>query len=338
MLINRIAITLLIPLMFFSCNRVDDWKPVEYPGRKVGLAYTTWHRESIWDRYWGTPELGKYLSNDRSVIRQHGLWLADAGVDFVFIDWSNDIDYEYGKTRDKPVFDMIEKTVPIIFEEWASIENAPRICIMLGFPHKIEAFTDGRLQRKVDQVYDMFISNPETRDQYHVYLGKPLIMVYAGTPSPFRNGPPQFFDERFTFRFLTGFITEQPNLRDDNLWSKYGNWSWEDRGDQTYTMLDGEPETCTVVAASRAQRKDDPDDPKHVPAIGRNNGETFKARWRRADSLGVQNVLVVSWNEWVTSEQPSAELSKDLEPSLEHGRFYLDLLREEIAKFKTSGP
>ena len=68
---------------------------------------------------------------------------------------------------------------------------------------------------------------------------------------------------------------------------------------------------------------------------GRNNGETFRARWRRADSLGVQNVLVVSWNEWVTGEQPSAEVSKDLEPSLEHGRFYLDLLKEEIEKFKS---
>lgn len=44
--------------------------------------------------------------------------------------------------------------------------------------------------------------------------------------------------------------------------------------------------------------------------------------------------MVVSWNEWHRGEQPSAEVSKDIEPSQEFGRFYLDLLKEEIAKFK----
>ena len=335
-MIYRAAIfILLIPLLLGTCEKKDSWSPVEEPGKKVGLAYTTWHRPALWDRYWGTPELGKYNSNDREVIRQHGEWLAWAGVDFVFIDWSNDVNYIYGVTKNRADFDMIERTVPIMFEEWADIENAPRICIMLGCPGQQEAFWDGRLQGKVDQVYEMFIKNTETRDQYHVYQGKPLIMVYVGTPSPFRSGPPQFFDNRFTFRFLTGFITEQSFLTDGNLWSKFGFWSWEDRGDQTYTLLNGFPEACTVSAASRAQRADDPDDPAHIPAIGRNNGETFSARWRRADSLGVQNVLVVSWNEWVTGEQPSAEVSKDLEPSLEHGHFYLELLKEEISKFKS---
>jgi len=43
---------------------------------------------------------------------------------------------------------------------------------------------------------------------------------------------------------------------------------------------------------------------------------------------------VVSWNEWLCGEQPSAEISKDLEPSKEHGRLYLNLLKEQIALFK----
>ena len=33
-------------------------------------------------------------------------------------------------------------------------------------------------------------------------------------------------------------------------------------------------------------------------------------------------------------EQPSSEISKDIEPSKEHGRLYLDLLKEQIALFK----
>ncbi len=303
--------------------------------KTVGLAYTTWHRPALWDNYWGTPELGKYVSDDRSVIRRHGEWLADAGVDFIFIDWSNDIDYVYGKTRGRPDFDMIEETVPIIFEEWKSIENAPKIAIMLGCPGKKEAFTDGRMQRKIDQVHDMFIDNEERRDQYYNYLGKPLIMVYVGTPSPFQTGLPEGIDDnRFIFRYVTGYVSEQAYLRTPDRLSKYGYWSWEDRGEQTYTMLDGKPECCTITAASRPQRGDDPDDPAHIPARGRENGKTFTERWKRARDLDVKVALVVSWNEWVKGEQPSPEVSKDLEPSEEFGDDYLQLLKQEIKNFK----
>ena len=61
-------------------------------------------------------------------------------------------------------------------------------------------------------------------------------MIYTGTPSRFTIGVPGIVDDRFTFRYLTGFITEQPNLR-DGFTSKFGYWSWEDRGKQTYTLV-----------------------------------------------------------------------------------------------------
>ena len=300
--------------------------------RKVGLAYTTWHQPVLWGTYWGTPELGDYSSNDRNVIQQHGKWLADAGVDFVFIDWSNDINYQYGVTQGRADFDMIEKSVPIIFEEWKTIVKAPKIAIMLGCPDQVAAYTDGRMQSKIDQVYNMFIANDNCRGQYYTYLGKPLIIIYVGTPSPFQTGlPTTIKDSRFIFRYMTGFLTQQPNLIDSQGQSIYGYWSWEDRGPQTFASLNGYPEACTVTAASREQSGS-----SFIPAIGRNNGETFKARWSRASSLLVSTVLVISWNEWVNGEQPSAEVSKDLEPSKEFGHQYLDLLKSEIIKFKTS--
>ncbi len=47
---------------------------------------------------------------------------------------------------------------------------------------------------------------------------------------------------------------------------------------------------------------------------------------------------IVSWNEWVKGEQPSPEISKDIEPSQIHGTFYYDLMREQIKKFKGQIP
>lgn len=303
--------------------------------RDVGVAYGTWNRPVLWGDYWGTPQLGKYSADNLNIIRQHGRMLAEADVDFVFIDWGNDIDYIPGVTTNRSDFDLIENTVPIMFEEWKTIPDAPKISIMIGFPKKEEAVTDGRLQRKVDQVYSQFIANTNTVDRYYTYLGKPLLLIYTGTPCPYLSGLPPFSDSRFTIRYLTGFITDQPSLLGANLLSKYGYWSWEDRGPQTYTLYDGAPEACTISAASRTRFL--PSDPNHIPAIGRKNGQTFIDRFQRARDLGVKLALVVSWNEWTTGEQPSAEVSKDLEPSVEYGTQYLDLLKDQIRLFKATG-
>jgi len=87
--------TNLIITIFPGCQKdkssVADYSVIRLDSaKKVGLAYTTWH-QPIWSgNYWGTPELGQYASNNRSIIRQHGEWLAYAGVDFVFIDFYED--------------------------------------------------------------------------------------------------------------------------------------------------------------------------------------------------------------------------------------------------------
>ena len=59
--------------------------------RLVGMSYYTWFIPGRRNCQWGTPLVGNYDSDNRDVIRQHGYWLAQAGIDFVIIDWSNDI-------------------------------------------------------------------------------------------------------------------------------------------------------------------------------------------------------------------------------------------------------
>jgi hypothetical protein len=75
-----------------------------------------------------------------------------------------------------------------------------------------------------------------------------------------------------------------------------------------------------------------------MPDPGRRNGQTFREQWARARRIGPKFALAGTWNEWVVSEQPSAEISKDLEPSKEYGRLYLDILKEEIRLFKAGSP
>lgn len=337
---NRIATGLLC-----ACALLGFWTPQARSSEQksvkktVGIAYNTQHRKD-WNQFAVQPLLAKqlgypsksYNTDDPRVIRQHGEWLADAGVDYALMDWSNNIDYDPAAEMKREDFRMIEESVPAILDIWKTIPGAPQFAILLGAPSDPDAFSDGRLQRKVDQVHQQFLANPAYGKQYFHLDGKPLLVIYAGTPCHFPNGLPCFADGRFTIRFLTGFITEQPNLR-DGLLSKYGYWSWEDRGDQTYTVVDGKPEFCVVTAAQREQGKQGERD--YVPATPRNNGVTFKARWERACKLGVSTVLVVAWNEFYTWEcQEQADLNKDIEPTVDGGDFYLHLMKMEIEKFK----
>ena len=91
-------------------------------------------------------------------------------------------------------------------------------------------------------------------------------------------------------------------------------------------------ECVSVTAASRAQGTEG--GRGYIPARGRRNGETFREQFERATQLGAGTVILISWNEWTTSEQLSLEISKDLEPSKTLGTFYYDLMKEQIKLFK----
>lgn len=49
---------------------------------------------------------------------------------------------------------------------------------------------------------------------YFQWNGKPLLVVYMGTPalSKYGTAPPVWTDPRFTVRFMTGWPTEQPSM------------------------------------------------------------------------------------------------------------------------------
>ena len=55
------------------------------------MAYYTWFSPGRRACQWGTPRLGNYASDDLTVMKTHAKQLAAAGVDFIVVDWSNDI-------------------------------------------------------------------------------------------------------------------------------------------------------------------------------------------------------------------------------------------------------
>jgi hypothetical protein len=287
--------------------------------RMVGIAYSMWHQNGNWSNTWGTPLLGHYASDDPAAIEAHARWIAGAGIDFIYFGWSNTLN-ENASNR------FIERSTEILYSLYTNFGVCPRVCIMIGNPGDPNAMIDGRLSAKADQVFSLINSTERHRSLYQHYLGRPLLIVYVGTPAPHQDGLPKWSDPRFTVRFMTGFLTEQPRLLGPGLVSKYGYWSWEDRGAPTYAVHDGVPENMTVVAAWRPSPT--------IPAQGRNGGKTYVANWERARRVGPRIVLAGTFNEWGHEEQPSADISKDIEPSHEFGFAYLDVVRQQATLFR----
>jgi hypothetical protein len=109
----------------------------------------------------------------------------------------------------------------------------------------------------------------------------PRVLAQAPDAAIDPNSLPPWDDRRFTVRYMTGAITQQPTLITPSLASKFGYWSWEDRGPQTYPIYAGAPEAMNIVATWRH----DPEAPSPV------------APSRSARQIGPHFAMVVSWNE-----------------------------------------
>lgn len=295
--------------------------------RRVGIGYALWHQDDQWQRSthrsWGTPSAGTYRSDDPAVLARHAAQLKGAGVDFIVVDWSNDLAMDVRHAGGPATQRFIEQATVKLFDVWTALPQAPRVVLMIGNPGAPQSVRDGQLAAKADEVHALFVADPARRGLLFGYLGKPLLLVYVNTPSPWGHSLPPWNDDRFTVRFVTGFVTQQASLIGPPEVSRYGYWSWEDRGDPTYSVFARHPECMTVVAAWRG-----------TGSRGRDGGRTYLAQWTDARRIGPRFVLAGTFNEWWVSEQIDPLHSKDVEPSRELGAGSLDILRAQAALFK----
>ena len=326
----------------------------------VGVTYSTWfpvpyNMDST--ELWGTPLMGSYSSYDKDVINQHADWLIEYGADFIVIDWTNNINYVQGAT-DRPDLQSIELATDRVFEVFAERvqqgKATPKIVIASGIDtqDKAEAFSDGRQLRKLDQIWNDYYGNDRYSHLVFEFEGKPLVMMYLSTGSAFECEPEEIFtDDRVTIRFFTGFLGNQPRLLvQGTRISRYGYWSWWERGNNAYAVNeDGSCECVTISAAwlgnnyTAAEMLENPNAPWYADdAMGRRNGDTFREQWDLAIGLDAEIVIVQSFNEWCSvtmpgkaAEELDAEHSNDIEPSEEHGFLYLEIMKEKAALLKS---
>ncbi|MBW7864352.1 MAG: hypothetical protein H3C30_08060 [Candidatus Hydrogenedentes bacterium] len=313
--------------------------PAPRGDRYVGMFYFLWmgehgqsgphdvskilaaHPEAIHDRdhpawgpmrafhYWGEPLFGYYLSDDPWVIGKHAQMLADAQVDVIIFDVTNQATYRKNYMALCAVFDAVRRTGGA----------TPQIAFLAPFwdPRKVVA-----------ELHTDLYGPGLYRDLWFEWEGKPLIMA---DPAKVDGAQKDFF----TFRKPEPSYFTGPSGPDQ--------WGWlEVHPQHVFHNSRGEKEQMTVgVAQNAVDGRLGSLSEKN--ALGRSYhggqwdtrpnaawcGLNYAEQWGHALSEDPQFVFITGWNEWVAMrfdefngirepvmfvDQFDHEHSRDIEP------------------------
>ncbi len=259
----------------------SDWKAF----RKGWPAHPTW--------YWAEPIFGYYRSDDPWVLRRQLALIAQAGVDFLYFDYTNALVYDH----------ELQTLLKVRSELEAQGLVMPRLVFFLNF----------RPYKKAEHLYLEYYKRPELRDCWFYWQGKPLIMAPKPTePSQLEHpGLLKELQDYFTWRPTWAFFDS----------AKYPHkWRFEDYTPQRPALgPDGKIEQMVVSKALGAPIWNNMDigsvscTPGHVPTYDSQwlskdvaKGLFFAKQWEIARKVAAPILLVTGWNEWTASvwEQP----------------------------------
>lgn len=280
--------------------------------------------------HWGEPLFGYYLSDDRWVLRKHAQMLADAGVDMVAFDVTNQFTYKSCYTA--------------LCETWSEVRKdggkTPQIAFLCPF---------GSPQKVVRELYNDLYSKNLYQELWFHWKGRPLILADPDLVEP-------ELKEAFTYRkpqpsYFVG--PTGPN-----------QWGWLEKYPQhIFYDSDGKPEQMVVGIGQNARHgilsafseadtygRSWHGDKKDERPGAVNYGYNVMEQWERALEVDPELIFITGWNEWVAMrleqfhgvrepvmfvDQFTQEYSRDIEPMKGgHGDAYYYQMVDYIRKFK----
>ncbi|MBP5311230.1 MAG: hypothetical protein J6112_00125 [Clostridia bacterium] len=354
--------------------------------RLVGIFYWTWHNlnskskpgnlnqiladhpdaidkydHKVWKEYngyaffWNEPLFGYYTEMDDYVLRKHAELLADAGIDFVLFDCTNETL-------------LFEDEFMNLLKVWSKAKeegiNVPKISFMLPFSHKANNNTD------IKNLFYSFYKKGLYQDMWLYWEGKPVLM---GIKDSLDSKNEEEADIRNFFTFRKG----EPSYWLED--STDAEWGWLHVYPQAkYYNEDGTVEQMTVGIAQNA----DYVKRKLFAMNGPNNmgrgyseqkdysytytyrgesivcnsqmenahyyGINFQEQWDYALTTDPEIVFVTGWNEWLVGryeewegmknafpDQCNDANSRDIEPTKgELKDYYYYQLVANVRKYK----
>ncbi len=268
--------------------------------------------------YWAEPYFGYYLSYDEWIYFKHAFMLEAAGVDFIFLDYSN--------------YRAYPDATKVLLDTWLKIRkmgfNTPKIVPMCGDMPAI-------LVVDLYTLWDTLFTKPEYDELLFKWEGKPLILGNNDDPRGDRwtvsdttpQSREQFYeiiskDKNILEFFESGLFHEclsKLTVRKCWAWqaSKYeedknfaGYWDWLDWSPQAPGRnFDGEIEQISVKMGTHAHtstgrsylgKKD------YGTGLGdfdftlgtAKYGLCFEEQFRNAMKVNPKVLMITGWNEW----------------------------------------
>ncbi len=259
------------------------------------------------DHYWGEPESGYYLSNEKWMIRRHARELSDAGIDVIIFDVTND-----------RTFSEVYLPVCEVYREMRSTgEKTPDI-----------AFLGSEIS--VNQLWNEFYRKGMYPDLWFQWKGKPLILFgQHEIPTRKKNNDVVFPEEiRNFFSIRQSWAWTTLPWYQSCPWGK-DKWPWVDHYPQAIGWHDS-PSEKEMVPVAVAQHPlsnigrsfhnfSEPPTDKYDLTPFTDNGLCFQEQWNRALEVDPKFVFVTGWNEWSAG---AVVMGKDIDKSLQVWCFY----------------
>jgi hypothetical protein len=287
----------------------------------VGMQWEPWFtpRNAFWQTAQAVPSVGFYDSYNRDVIRQHVLWFADLGVDFIMPDWSNHIWGKQHWSERPPATNEIIHATNLLLETLADMKQegipAPKVVLMPGLSNGPPAAMTA-VNEELAWVHDAWVKNPRFDGLWLDFDGKPLIVILdCGTVA--RKEATPVDESLWTVRWMS---TQLQKSHHEEL----GYWTWMDGSARpVVTYRDGKPEVVTPTPAYFGDGGW-----LYPQARGRRGGTTYIESFKTAMESRPRVILLHQWNEYagqpegqgygdkhdVYVDSYSVELSDDLEP------------------------
>jgi len=292
------------------------------PNRYVGLFYWQWHGPDRWGAdynvtefmkthpgfkdfqahpkggpdyptwFWAEPLFGYYLSTDPWVIRKHLVMLSDAGVDFLFLDYTNGSIYDAELTQFMAVAEDLK----------AKGVHVPRLAF----------FLNSEPEWKIEALYTTWYKPGKYDDMWFQWQGKPLLMVDRPTQTVKMKDPTLLsaIQDYFTWRPTWAF---HDAAKEPTKWRFMDDLN--DGGRQRPALgPGGKPEQIVVNKSTGGPLWNNMQSggvstyPGHVPtynsqwlSVDNAKGLFFQYMWNNALKSPAPILLVTGWNEWTAS-------------------------------------
>ncbi len=238
--------------------------------------------------YWAEPLFGYYKSTDPWVIRKHMTMLADAGVDYLFLDYTN------ASVYDKE----LEQLVSILHELKSAGMHVPKIVFFLNYEP----------EWKIEHLYTKWYTAGKADDLWFTWNGKPLILAPVPTDASKLKDPA-------LLPKLQSYFTYRPTWAFHDVKTDPHKWRFLDyHPTQAVTDADGKIEQMVVSKSiggplwENMRKGGVSCIPGHEPTyddqwLSKENAQGLfhQYQWNGVQKVKPPMLLVTGWNEWTAA-------------------------------------